>query len=61
MNHSEENALFLAINRVQNCDTDELINFVLDRIEILPDVSIRSWSREALENFAVDVLVRDML
>ena len=61
MEHNRENAMALAMNRVRVCDTDELINFILDRIETLPDVSIRSWSRETLENFAADILVRDML
>lgn len=61
MEHNRENAMILAMNRVKKCDTDELFNFVLDRIEILPSVSIRSWSRETLENFVADILVRDMM
>ena len=61
MEHNRENAIILAMNYVKKCDTDELFNFVLDRIEILPSVSIRSWSRETLENFVADILVRDMM
>lgn len=61
MEHNQENAMTLAMTHVRKFDTDELFNFVLDRIEILPDVSIRSWSRETLENFAADILVRDMM
>ena len=50
-----------AAERVRNLDSDELVNFALDRMDTLPPQPASEWTEDFLHNFAVDELMQDYL
>jgi len=50
-----------AFNRVRSLDSDDLVNFALDRMDTLPPEPASEWTENFLINFALNELMNDYL
>jgi hypothetical protein len=50
-----------AFDRVRGLDSDDLVNFALDRMDTLPPQPASEWTENFLINFALNELMNDYL
>jgi len=50
-----------AFNRVRSLDSNDLVNFALDRMDTLPPEPASEWTENFLINFALHELMNDYL